>query len=33
MPKTAVPSMGYFVVCMDTENNMFALWEKAEKAK
>jgi len=28
MPKTAVPQMGYFVVCLDTENNMFALWEK-----
>src|SRR5882757_2052780 len=27
MPKTAVPHMGYFVVCQDTENNMFALWE------
>jgi predicted enzyme related to lactoylglutathione lyase len=33
MPKTAVPGMGYFVVCMDTENNMFALWERAENAK
>jgi len=25
--------MGYFVVCQDTESNMFALWEKDEKAK
>jgi predicted enzyme related to lactoylglutathione lyase len=33
MPKTAVPQMGYFVVCQDTENNMFALWEKSESAK
>ena len=33
MPKTAVPTMGYFIVCLDTENNMFALWEKDEKAK
>jgi predicted enzyme related to lactoylglutathione lyase len=33
MPKTAVPQMGYFVVCQDTEGNMFALWEKNEAAK
>jgi predicted enzyme related to lactoylglutathione lyase len=33
MPKTAVPQMGYFVVCQDTENNMFALWEKNGNAK
>jgi predicted enzyme related to lactoylglutathione lyase len=33
MPKTAVPQTGYFVVCLDTENNMFALWEKDEQAK
>ena len=33
MEKTAVPEMGYFVVCKDTENNMFALWEQNEKAK
>ena len=33
MEKTAVPEMGYFVVCNDTENNMFALWEPDEKAK
>ena len=33
MEKTAVPEMGYFVVCQDTENNMFALWEPDEKAK
>lgn len=33
MPKTAVPQMGYFVVCEDTESNMFALWEPDEKAK
>jgi len=25
--KTEVPQMGYFVICQDTENNMFALWE------
>ena len=32
-PKTAVPQMGYFVFCEDTEGNMFALWERNEKAK
>jgi predicted enzyme related to lactoylglutathione lyase len=32
MPKTAVPQMGYFVVCQDTENNTFALWEKNDRA-
>jgi predicted enzyme related to lactoylglutathione lyase len=33
MPKTPVPQMGYFVVCNDTENNTFALWEPNENAK
>ncbi len=33
MPKTAVPQMGYFAICQDTENNVFALWEMNEKAK
>ncbi len=33
MEKTAVPQMGYFVVCNDTENNTFALWEVDENAK
>jgi uncharacterized protein len=33
MEKTAVPEMGYFVVCEDTEKNTFALWERNEKAK
>jgi predicted enzyme related to lactoylglutathione lyase len=33
MPKTAVPQMGYFVICNDTENNTFALWEPNEEAK
>jgi uncharacterized protein len=33
MPKTAVPQMGYFIICLDTENNLFALWEKNESAK
>jgi len=28
LPKTAVPSMGYFVVFQDTEGNALALWEE-----
>lgn len=32
-PKTAVPQMGFFVICQDTENNTFALWEMNDKAK
>jgi predicted enzyme related to lactoylglutathione lyase len=31
VPKTEVPGMGWFVVCMDTENNMFGLWESQAK--
>ena len=31
--KTAVPQMGYFAICQDTENNMFALWESNDRAK
>lgn len=31
--KTAVPQRGYFVICQDTEDNMFALWEPNENAK
>ncbi len=31
--KTAVPGMGYFAICQDTENNTFALWEMNPKAK
>ena len=33
VPKTAVPGMGYFAVCQDTEQNTFALWESNPKAK
>jgi len=33
MPKTPVPGMGYFVICQDTEKNMFALWEMSKSAK
>ncbi len=32
-PKTAVPQMGFFAICRDTEGNEFALWEKNERAK
>jgi predicted enzyme related to lactoylglutathione lyase len=32
-PKTAVPGMGYFAICQDTEGNTFALWEMNERAK
>ena len=32
-PKTAVPGMGYFAICSDTEGNTFALWEMNERAK
>ena len=27
MAKTAVPQMGYFAICQDTEGNTFAIWE------
>ena len=32
-PKKAVPTMGYFAVCLDTENNTFGIWETNENAK
>ena len=32
-PKHAVPRMGYFALCLDTENNVFAIWESNESAK
>lgn len=32
-PKHAVPGMGYFALCLDTENNPFAMWETNESAK
>lgn len=31
VPKTEVPGMGWFVVCIDTENNTFGLWESKAK--
>ena len=33
VPKTAVPEIGYFAVCLDTENNNFAIWETDKSAK
>src|SRR5918993_967192 len=33
VPKTAVPGMGYFAICIDTENNAFGIWETNESAK
>lgn len=32
-PKSPVPGEGYFAVCIDTENNVFALWEDDENAQ
>ena len=32
-PKHALPGMGYLVLCFDTENNAFAIWETNEKAR
>jgi predicted enzyme related to lactoylglutathione lyase len=32
-PKHAVPGMGCFALCLDTENNVFAIWESNESAK
>jgi predicted enzyme related to lactoylglutathione lyase len=33
MPKTAVPQMGYFAVCQDTEGNSFGIWQSDANAK
>ena len=33
VPKKAVPGMGYFVICMDTEDNAFGIWEINPAAK
>ncbi len=32
-PKTAIPRMGYFAVCLDPENNGFGLWEDNPQAQ
>jgi predicted enzyme related to lactoylglutathione lyase len=33
VPKMAVPKSGYFALCMDTEGNIFGLWEDDPRAK
>lgn len=33
VPKQAVPGMGYFAVCLDTEGNTFGIWEEDAEAK
>jgi predicted enzyme related to lactoylglutathione lyase len=33
VPKTPIPKMGYFAVCIDTEGNVFGLYENDPKAK
>jgi predicted enzyme related to lactoylglutathione lyase len=33
VPKTAVPGMGYYAVCLDTENNSFGIFEPNESAR
>ncbi len=32
-PKTAVPGMGWFAICLDTENNAFGIWQDDKEAK
>ena len=33
IPKKPVPGMGYFAVCLDTENNTFGIWQTDSSAK
>lgn len=33
IPKKAIAGMGYFAVCLDTENNTFGIWETDPNAK
>jgi uncharacterized protein len=33
VPKTVVPGMGYYAVCVDTENNSFGIFESNENAR
>jgi Predicted enzyme related to lactoylglutathione lyase len=33
LAKTAVPQMGYFAVCQDTERNSFGIWQSDTNAK
>ncbi len=32
-PKMTVPQWGHLAICMDTENNMFGLWQDDKDAK
>lgn len=32
-PKMSVPGWGYLAICMDTENNLFGLWQDNKNAK
>ena len=32
VPKMAVPKMGFFALCTDTEGNVFGLWEDDPQA-
>lgn len=31
--KTAIPRMGWYAICKDTENNAFGIWQKDENAE
>jgi predicted enzyme related to lactoylglutathione lyase len=33
VPKTVVPGMGYYAVCLDTENNSFGIYESDKNAR
>ncbi len=33
VPKTAIPEMGYYAVCLDPEKNGFGIWEMNSQAK
>ena len=33
VPKMPIVGMGYFAVCLDTENNKFGIWETSSEAK
>ncbi len=33
VPETVVPGMGYYAVCVDTENNSFGIFESNENAR
>ncbi len=33
VPRSSVPGVGYFSVCLDTEDNVFAVWKDDKGAK